>query len=156
AVYCASVPMMRLASAIIPCTISPAGLTSFTSPTLWPARSSIDSTSPFATAVGGRAAKTRHRHRHSSDDGLSDRRLACVQGRRFGLARQPCFHEGCAQCAMGRVRPAISEKSSAHSVFFARGDELLLVERVSVGLGRGEETRSHHDPIRPERKGGDE
>ena len=47
-------------------------------------------------------------------------------------------------------------KSSAHSVFFARGDELLLVERVSVGLGRGEETRSHHDPIRPERKGGDE
>ena len=48
---------MRVASAIIPRTMSPADLTSFTSPTLCPASSSIDSTSPLVAALGGMAAK---------------------------------------------------------------------------------------------------
>src|SRR5258707_3788279 len=47
--------MICLASSIIPRTISPAGLISFTNPTLSPAMRAISSKSPVASGVGGRA-----------------------------------------------------------------------------------------------------
>ena len=49
--------MMRLASPIMPRTISPSRLSIVQNPTLCAARSSIDSTSPLVAAFGGIAAK---------------------------------------------------------------------------------------------------
>ncbi len=46
--------MICLASSIIPCTISPSGLISFTNPALSPAMRAISSKSPVASGVGGR------------------------------------------------------------------------------------------------------